>query len=349
MNLKTIKAASAFLLAAIFAPDLANAGETGVMSFTFEAPHRDRLIQSLLFYPAVNGGMPDNVGGNIVFKGEIMRRDAQPEKGKHPLVVVSHGSGSNAASLAWLARRLAAQGHVVAITNHQGSTSGDSTPETTIPAMWQRPADISGLLDAISATTALGSLVDTSDVTALGFSLGGAVVLNLAGARYEAGKLASFCDANPDVIGCPWLAKGNTLIPGHVDLHAIDAARFNAGYADKRIKRFIAIDPGFVPALNEASLETIADPVLILNLGDLDTMPAGQPADHVAAAIGGRYKTVAGATHFDFLPACKFLGWFFIWMEGDDPVCTQSGSRSRDDIHGEIADAILAFLKPAVL
>lgn len=341
---KIIPLAGAAVLMAGLLTAKASAADVGVAGFTFDAPHRDRLVQSLLFYPADGGGMVEYVGANAVFRGELLRRDARPQAGKHKLVIVSHGSGGNAAGMAWLARRLAEAGFVVAIPNHQGSTSGDSTPETTIPAMWQRPADLSRLLDALAASPSVSAFTDTQHVTALGFSLGGAVALNLAGARFEAKRLAAFCDAEPEAIGCPWFAHGNALIPGHVDLHRIDASRFNASYVDRRIGRVVAIDPGFVPALDAGSLAAIDIPVGVVNLGDIDALPSGLRADQVTAAVpNGDYAAVSGAIHFDFLPECKWIGRFLVWMEGDDPVCT-TGRRSRADLHADIADRVLGML-----
>jgi predicted dienelactone hydrolase len=350
MNLKSAIAACLLAFTFFVSPARAEAREVGVMNFSYDAPHRDRLVQSLIFYPSEQGGKMEWLGDNIVFRGVPVMRDAMPERKKHPLVVVSHGSGGSAASVAWLARRLAEEGFVVVIPNHQGSTSGDSTPETTIPAVWQRPADITGLLNAIAASVTVRSLVDPSNITALGFSLGGGTVLNLAGGQLRADKLAKFCDENPELpIGCSWLAKGNALIPGHVDLHKIDAARFNASYPDARFNRFIAIDPSMVPALDIDSLKTIAAPVQIINLGDFESLPNGVRADHISAAIpNGLYAQIEGANHFSFLGECKRLGWFYVWMEGDDPVCTESGAKSRDVLHRKIGDKILAFLKHGV-
>lgn len=346
MIFRSILLAGSLVLGCLVSPAGAEPRAVGVMGFSFDAPHRERLVQSLLFYPAEAGGMPEWVGDNAVFRGIPLRRDAKPERAKHPLVVVSHGSGGSAANLTWLASRLAGAGFVVAVPNHQGSTSGDSKPETTIPAIWERPADISRLLDAIAASPAVGALVDGSNITALGFSLGGATMLTLAGAELRAGRLAQFCDENPETIGCPWLAKGNLLIPGHVDLHRIDSERFNAAYPDPRIKRFVAIDPAFVPALEIETIKRISAPVQIINLGSAETFPTGLNAEHIAGAISSsEYQTVTGANHFDFLGECKRLGWFYIWMEGDDPVCTEEGSRTRGEIHDEIAGKVLAFLR----
>lgn len=346
MSLKATVSACIIALVGLTPPAFAESREVGAMNFTFDASHRDRLAQSVIFYPAEKGGYPEWLGDNAVFKGVRVQRDAKPERRKHPLIIISHGSGGNASNLTWLAKGLAKAGFVVAIPNHQGSTSSDSTPETTIPAVWERPADMSRLLDAISASPSVSALADMSDVTALGFSLGGLTVLTLAGVQVHADSLAKFCDEYPDDIGCPWLANGNDLIPGHVDLHRIDSVRFNAPYPDARIRRFVAIDPGFAPAFDTDSLKRINVPVQIVNLGAIESLPTGVRADQVASTIpNSKYDTVAGAVHFDFLGECKRLGWFYIWMEGDDPVCSESGNRSRQDIHEEIAQKILAFLK----
>ncbi len=346
MTLKSTITASAAALVLLAASARAQETAVGAMSFTFDAAHRDRLVQSIIFYPAEKGGYPEWLGDNAVFKGVRVQRDAKPERRKHPLIVISHGSGGNAANLTWLAKRLAEQGFVVAIPNHQGSTSSDSTPETTIPAVWERPTDVSRLLDAVSASPPVSALVDTSDVTALGFSLGGLTVLSLADAQVHAAGLAKYCDDFPGSMECVWFDKGNALIPGHVDLHVIDATRFDAHYGDPRIKRVVAIDPAFATSFDMGALARITAKVQIVNLGTDETLPAGVKADRIAAAIpGALYDTVAGAIHFDFLGECKRLGWFYIWMEGDDPVCTEAGSRSRADIHDEIAQKILAFLK----
>ena len=212
--------------------------------------------------------------------------------------------------------------------------------------MWERPADISALLDEIAASPSVSGLVDENDISALGFSLGGAVALNLGGVRFKADALAAFCEENKEAIGCPWLAKGNELIPGHVDLRKIDAERFGAAYPDARIRRIIAVDPGFAPAIDPASLSAVTAQVQIINLGDAGEMPKGLNTAHISKAIArSRYDSIAGADHFDFLPECKPLGWFYIWMEGDDPICSQSSGGSRAKVHEIAAQKILSFLK----
>ena len=48
-------------------PGFAETIHTGVTNFTHDAPHRDRLVQTTLFYPGTDGGYPEWIGDNPVF------------------------------------------------------------------------------------------------------------------------------------------------------------------------------------------------------------------------------------------------------------------------------------------
>jgi predicted dienelactone hydrolase len=343
MTITNTMRAAAFLLTF----GTAHAGEVGVMNFTFDAPQRERLVQALVWYPAIKSvkmAHIEYVGDNAVFKGTLANRDALPDGVKHPLIIFSHGSGGNAAGLGWISERLAAEGYVVIVANHQGSTSGDSTPETNVK-IWQPPQDVSAMLDAVSASSALQRIVDVNNVTAIGFSMGGHTVLALAGATAKVDAFAKFCDDHKDSPNCIWFDHGNDLIKGHVDLHKLDPILFEQNLSDKRIGRVAAIDPGVAQALDTKSLMGISVPTLLINLGQGEAIPLGVLANQIAKSIPhAQYETVEGANHFSFLAECKALGWAYIMMEGDDPVCTESNARSRAELHEEIASKIVTWL-----
>ena len=340
MKISKIIRAAAFILTL----GTAHSAEVGVMNLTFDAPHRDRLVQALIWYPAQSGGHIEYVGDNAVFKGTIALRDALPDEAKHPLIILSHGSGGNAAGLGWISERLATEGYVVIGVNHQGATSGDSTPATNVK-IWEPPQDMTAMLDAIAASPALQRIVDSKNITVMGFSMGGHTALALAGVTARVDKFAQFCDDHKDSPNCIWFDRGNDLIKGHVDLHKLDPIQFEMDRTDKRVSRVIAIDPGVAQALEQNSLDDVSVPTLLVNLGEGDAIPLGVKADQIAKSIPhAHYETISGANHFSFLPECKALGWVYIMMEGDDPVCTETSNRSRIEIHNEIADKILAFL-----
>ena len=80
----------------------------------------------------------------------------------------------------------------------------------------------------------------------------------------------------------------------------------------------------------------------------IEAIAPGIRADQIAKSIPhARYETIVGANHFSFLAECKALGWVFVMMEGDDPVCTETSARSRAEIHEEIAGKVLSFLNGA--
>jgi predicted dienelactone hydrolase len=319
--------------------------EVGVMNFTFDAPHRERLMQALVWYPTDGGGFPEVTGDNPVFKGTKARRDAYPHAGKYPVVILSHGAGGNAANLGWISARLVEAGFVVVAPNHHGSTSADSRPETNVKA-WERPQDMTAMLNAMEQSSALQRVIDMGNVTAMGFSMGGYTALALGGAEVRIAKYAKYCDDNPLAEDCIWFERGNDLIPGHVDMHKVDSSMFDANYRDTRIKRIVAIDPGVANGFELSTLDDIALPTLFVNMGQGNDVPLGVRADKIAKALPrAKLEEIAGANHFTFLAECKLLGSLMIWLEGDDPVCREIGNRSRAEMHEEIADKIVAFLK----
>jgi predicted dienelactone hydrolase len=322
-----------------------HAAEVGVADFTYNAAHREMPVQALVWYPAKRGQFSETIGANVVFQGVDAFRNVRPEQGKHPLVILSHGAGGNAANLGWLSAKLVQQGYIVVAPNHPGSTSGDSTPETNARA-WERPQDMTALLTALENANGWQHLIDQRDITAMGFSLGGYTALALGGARVEKDTFAKYCDDNKTAEDCVWYDRGNGFIKGHVDLHDLDALAFEDNYADVRITRVVAIDPAIAQAFNAASLHDVKKPTLVINLGSESHVPSGVDGRDIVKTIPrAKLATIEGANHFTFLGACNTFGWFFLLFEGDDPVCTEVSDRRRIEMHDEIANKIIAFLK----
>jgi predicted dienelactone hydrolase len=321
------------------------AAEVGVANFTFNAAHRDVPVQALVWYPALSGRFTERLGEDAVFQGVDVFRNAKPEQGQHPLVILSHGAGGNAANLSWLSTKLVKQGYIVVAPNHPGSTSGDSTPETNATA-WERPLDMKSLLTALETANGWNRLIDQGEISAIGFSMGGYTALALGGARVETNTFAKYCDDNKTAEDCVWYDRGNGLIKGHVDLHKLDVASFEGDYADKRITHVVAIDPAIAQAFNAASLRDIKKSTLVLNLGSDGTVPLGVDGNGIVNSIPGAVlATISGANHFTFLGTCKPFGWLLLLFDGDDPICTEVSDRRRVDMHDEIVSKIITFLK----
>lgn len=325
------------LLALLASP--AAADPVGLRSFNLPGREPGRMLETIVVYPAVAGGTPTRFGDNRIFVGVTVNRDAPPAPGRHPVVLLSHGSGGHVAGLAWLSTRLAAAGYVVIGPNHPGTTSGDSSEKATVE-LWRRPPDLLAALDGVRADAALAAVLDVDRVAALGFSLGGYDVLALAGARQDRRAFASYCSRNQHMVGCVWLRRGG------VDFAALDP-RFDADLRDARVKAVIAVDPAFTPSFTEDSLRAITVPVAILNLGTPATTPGIVEGRFLADTIpNARLDRVADAVHFSFLAECKPEGAAVLAADADDPVCDDApGARPRAALHAAMLTPVLDALR----
>ncbi|KQT53901.1 MULTISPECIES: alpha/beta hydrolase family protein [unclassified Aureimonas] len=316
------------------ASSTAAAAETvGTTTLAVASPERDRPLQVTLWYPAGEGGTLRRIGANPLFVGTQGFADAPVVPGRHPLIVLSHGSGGRAANLGWLAGSLAARGFVVAAPDHPGTTGGDSRPSETVK-IWERPADLSAVVTGLEADEAWAGAVDPGRVGAVGFSLGGFSVLALAGARADAAAYADYCSVDRGAMSdCAWYARGG------VDLRRLDGKRFGGSFEDPRIRTVVAVDPALAQAYRADSLKGIAIPVHFLNLGKAGTTWLGVEASGLAPLVpGASLDRIADADHFSFLGECRADGAEILRREGEtDPLCDDAGGRSRRDIHDDIA------------
>ena len=311
----------------------------GYERLAVESAERPALLSAMLWYPAKTRSYRGIVGGNTVFEGTSGLMGARIADGKFPLFLFSHGSGGNMDNSAWLMAALAERGAMVLAVNHPGSTTGDSSPRASA-FLDRRAGDLSAALDIVLADPILGSHIDLSAVTAMGFSLGGGTALNLAGLRFDAAEYADYCGANPEHADCIFLSKGN------VDLAHLPTG-FSADARDERVSRAIAIDPGFTYAATEGSIDAAKLPVLVINLGAENLMGAGDVSaagsNLVARLPDAERVVIAPAHHFTFLAECTPDGAALLAEEQDDPVCNDPQGADRADVHAQIVDAIAKF------
>ena len=316
-------------------------GTTGITYGEAFAPARQTEVDFHIWYPATPGGRAITVGGNGVFHGTPAGRDAPHAAGSFPMVVMSHGAGGNAGQFGWIASTLAKAGFVVVLPNHPGTTTGNASAEAAV-RVWERPKDVSAVLDEITGNPADYPYIDTSRIATLGFSAGGYTAMALAGARVNPDLLQAFCDnGDHGMSDCAFLAHFG------IDLHQIDLSPASQDLRDPRIKTAVIVDPGIVETMTPDSLSQINIPLFMINLGEETTVPAGVYAKDAAALIPqAEYVAVSDAIHFSFLAQCKPKGAAILENEGElDPLCDDAGGRSRADIHAELAQMIVENLQ----
>ncbi|WP_394688441.1 alpha/beta hydrolase family protein [Hoeflea sp.] len=358
MTLRTTFPALATTLAASFALTMtATAAElVGTRDITVFSVERQMNLPVTIWYPASHGPQATVLDESRVFEGTPASVDAEPEKGQHPLVVFSHGSGSSIQSMGWLAAHLAKAGFIVAGPNHPHTTSGDSTPADT-PLIWQRVDDLSSIITALSASQDWGGIVDNERIGVLGFSLGGAAAMKISGARASLEGYADYCETWPDMPDCRWFAGGIAYADWEMvevdplDLRTIDKGLFERQNRDPRIKSAVLVDPSVAQAFNTESLRQIDIPMAFINLGSPESIIAGVDSHELAALTPhGSLSHIDQAIHFSFLPECRRGAEAFLKQVGEvDPICDDGGSRSRADIHAELKQMIATLFTSTLM
>jgi predicted dienelactone hydrolase len=327
-----------FLFPGLVRPAFAD-GLPGYDRFDLEAAHRARPVAASIWYPALSPTYRVPIGDTPIFEATPVFVAPGVAPGRHPLVLLSHGSGGSADTLGWLSAGLVARGAMVLAVNHPGSTTGDSSPRRSTD-LAARARDLGAALDALLADPDFGPAIDRDRISVVGFSLGGSTALALAGLRFDGAAQDRHCAEAPKAADCVFYRRSAVSFaadPGY----AADAR-------DGRISRAVAIDPGFVVSITADSPRAVSIPVHLINLGEDDRFPAvdvGPGGTNLVGHLpGASYSVFAPASHFTFLAPCKPEARDRLRADGDDPICDDPAGADRAQVHGRlIADIATAL------
>lgn len=309
-------------------------------------PKSSRPLNIAIWYPTRQDRPIENVGENMAFVGTESVVSAESLPGAHPLLLISHGYGGNWRNLNWLAQQLAAQGYIVAAPDHPGTTTLDKMPAAAAQ-LWERSRDLRRVLDRLIATPGLAGEVDKRRIAALGHSLGGWTVLQLAGARFDSRRFLDDCQQHATLAGC---RVAQALGIGQAAEDKLDGDN-----SDPRIRAVISLDLGLARGFTPHSLGKIHIPVLIMSAGaDSRELPAALESGYLTRYIAARwqrYVRVRGATHFSFMQLCKPDAEAIIEAEapGEGIVCRDGAFANRRDIHKLLLTEISTFLRRALV
>jgi predicted dienelactone hydrolase len=197
----------------------------------------------------------------------------QPTQTAAPVIVISHGVGSDRTTFAYLAQQLASYGFVVAVPEHPGSNAqqlqnflAGRTQESIPPTeLINRPLDIKFLLDELerraeSDLTFRGKM-NLQQVGVIGQSFGGYTALALAGATLNFDQLQKDCQNLNESWNLSLLLQCSALQLG--------SSQHNL--RDERVKAAIAINPISSSIFGQAGMSQIKIPVAIV-AGSADTV-----------------------------------------------------------------------------
>jgi predicted dienelactone hydrolase len=315
---------------------------------------RTPALVTRIWYP-VDPAVPEaahDIGepGHPIFHGHPAA-DGAPLSGaraRYPLLVLSHGTGGSADSLDWLGAALAAQGYIVAGVNHPGNNALEPLTLDGFMLWWERATDNSEVLDGVLADPQLGPHVDAARIGAVGFSLGGYTVLELAGARTNLAAFERFC-ASPEADAICHPPEGAQVLEHaratHLTLDSLSpetkASRARAGdsYRDPRIKAVFAIAPALGEAFDQHSFSEVTIPVSLL-AGEADTVaPVDTNIHRIAGLMPKATVTmVPGAGHYTFLDTCAPEV-----VEHLARICADNPGVERDAIHARAAERAADF------
>ncbi|MBD2295346.1 alpha/beta hydrolase [Anabaena sphaerica FACHB-251] len=190
-----------------------------------------------------------------------------------PIIVISHGLGSDRNSFAYLAEHLAQSGFVVAVPEHPGSNaeqlkallSGTAQAVTSPRELIDRPLDVKYLLDELTRLSqnnpAFQGQLNLQQIGVIGQSFGGYTALALAGAKMNFEQLEKDCPPTNSTLNISLLLQ----------CLAINLPNIEYNLFDPRVKAIIAINPVNSSIMGEASLSQIKIPVMIIS-GSGDTI-----------------------------------------------------------------------------
>lgn len=322
---------------------LADHPATGLADLTITDARVDRPLEGFVWYPAADGNGATRQHNNPVWAGIEAVKDAAPAPGTYPLVVMSHGMYGNAMNQSWLADALVEKGFIVAAVSHPGTSTWSRDPDQA-REMWDRPKDISRLIDHMLADPVYAPLVDPERVYMAGHSLGGFTAVALAGGRYDAAGFKAFCDARPDDLACGVFGSWNVAQTPE------DIAAMQADLSDDRIKGFAVFDLGGTQTFSVESLGEIEEPMLVFGAPyesaglDLEiesrALVAALPEKQVT------YLEPSTLAHFDFLGLCTEAGLGILAEEEpDDLIVCENGRSERAAEHAMIAAMVAAHFR----
>lgn len=236
-----------------------------------------------------------------------------------PLVVMSHGFGSDRTFLTYLARHLASHGITVAAIEHPGSNfdfvskaslSGNPRDLMSANEFIDRPRDVSFLLDKLTQLNREPGIFqnkfNTQQTIALGHSLGGYTTLALAGGELNLDDLRQTCNS---LIGLNRRStdRRNTstslaLIPSPgewLQCAAADLSEDKIQLGDSRVVSAIALNPVVGNLFGKTGLRKVTIPTLVLaSTEDAFTPVIPHQLEPFRQIRGKKYLlTAIGATH----------------------------------------------------
>jgi len=313
----------------------AQAAAAGFRDMNFTDAERGRTIPVALWYPN------DSTAAALTYGGIHARRAANGgaiAPGRHPLALLSHGTGGNRFNQYNLAEFLAGNGYIVAALEHPGDRTFDNGDFGSAKNLYNRPRDLSFVLAALLADSTIGGQIDDQRIAALGHSAGGFTAIAAAGGRPNLQNLFDYCASQPAAsLTCPTNAGEH----GEEDPLHIDFMSGGASLKESRLRALVVAAPAIGPLFDAPGLVEVYIPVLIFWAGaDAILNEPDNSRFYLDGIAQARGREMPGIGHFTFLSECSNM------LRTVAPqICTDPDGISRAEQHNIINAETLEFLE----
>lgn len=178
-----------------------------------------------------------------------------------PIIVVSHGLGTDRSSYADFGRHLASHGFAVALVQHPGSDaeqvqallSGQASEVFKVTEFIDRPKDISFLLDELERHNAgvYNNQLNLNQVGVTGYSFGAYTALAIGGAKIDFDNLQLDCLSTLDSVNLARVFQ----------CRALELTRQDYQLRDPRVKAIMPINPINSSIFGQQSLSQVDIPI----------------------------------------------------------------------------------------
>jgi predicted dienelactone hydrolase len=293
-------------------------GHIGERTLHYKDTYRNRPLTTEVWYPTNDKLSPADEQASPFLRMNTVRNGSIAGSNL-PLIMISHGSGGDRLSLEWLAQFLAGHGYVVAAVDHWGNTYDHKIPIEFIKA-WERPLDISFVITQLLSDPVFKQVIDARKIGAVGFSFGGATMIELAGGmvNYPA-VLQYYRTTGRKEVEVPELPGLVALLS---DSAFVAQTRHVPVVKDSRIKAFIAISPSMGTGFsNKAQFKEVHGAVLIIG-SHADVM------DPVKLNARNYHQLIAGSEYHEFPGK---TGHFVMLAEANDKIKKEVPTVFTDD------------------
>lgn len=282
-------------------------------------------IAVTIFYPSSQIPRLSWLGMSFAY----LAPNAAITEGRHPLVVISHGTGGTSMSHIDTAIALVEAGYVVAAPLHNGDNFQDSSEVGTSEWFIDRARQVVRVNDFMLDHWKDRDHLDPQRLGLFGFSAGGTTALIVIGGSPDLGRIKPLCQSHPEFV-CRLQKPG-------VPMRIPAATEWTH---DTRVAAAVVVAPGYGFTFEPNGLSAVRARVQLWDGSRDYELPLATNAAAVRRLLPEppEFHLVENAGHFSFLTPCGAAALLLPKM-----LCTDPRGFDRNAFHKKFNASVVAF------